>query len=89
MRDALDIWYEREMEFLRNSCADFAARFPKIAGRLMIGPAGVADPHVERLIRPSHSSTPAPDSNSKIPSPKSSTASSTPSTPTCSLPFPP
>jgi type VI secretion system protein ImpG len=51
MRDALDVWYEREMEFLRNSCAEFAARFPKIAGRLTIGPAGVADPHVERLIQ--------------------------------------
>ncbi|MEY2725939.1 MAG: hypothetical protein RLZZ458_1806 [Planctomycetota bacterium] len=51
MRDSLDIWYQREMEFLRSSCDEFARRFPKIAARLTLDPNGVSDPHVERLIQ--------------------------------------
>lgn len=51
MRDSLDIWYQREIEFLRSSCDEFAKRFPKIASRLTLDPNGVSDPHVERLIQ--------------------------------------
>jgi type VI secretion system protein ImpG len=51
MRDSLDIWYQREMDFLRSSCDEFARRFPKIASRLTLDPNGVSDPHVERLIQ--------------------------------------
>ncbi|MCA9066093.1 MAG: type VI secretion system baseplate subunit TssF, partial [Planctomycetaceae bacterium] len=51
MRDALDVWYQRELDFFRNSCAEFAERFPKIAARLSLGTSGIADPHVERLIQ--------------------------------------
>ncbi|MFG6447105.1 type VI secretion system baseplate subunit TssF [Roseateles sp. BYS180W] len=42
--------YERELAFLRDHAADFAARHPKIAGRLMLSGDVGEDPHVERLI---------------------------------------
>lgn len=43
--------YERELAFLRASSADFAKRFPKIAGRLNLSGDAAEDPHVERLIQ--------------------------------------
>lgn len=42
--------YERELAFLRGHSAEFAERFPKIAGRLMLSGDVGEDPHVERLI---------------------------------------
>jgi type VI secretion system protein ImpG len=42
--------YERELAFLRTRAADFAQRYPKIAGRLQLSGDVGDDPHVERLI---------------------------------------
>ena len=43
--------FERELAFLRNHAGEFAQRYPKIAGQLLLtGDAG-EDPHVERLIQ--------------------------------------
>lgn len=43
-------YYQRELSYLRDSGAQFAKQYPKIARRLELGPLQVADPHVERLI---------------------------------------
>lgn len=51
MADSIDVWYQRELEFLRSSGADFAARYSKIADRLSLSAAGTQDPHVERLLQ--------------------------------------
>ena len=50
MRDELLYYYERELSFLRRTGADFAKRYPKIAGRLLLEPNKCDDPHVERLL---------------------------------------
>ena len=50
MRDDLLTYYERELAFLRRSGAEFAARYPKVAGRLQLEPTKCEDPHVERLL---------------------------------------
>ena len=50
MRDEVLNYYERELSFLRRMGADFASRYPKIAGRLQLEPNRCEDPHVERLI---------------------------------------
>lgn len=42
--------YERELAFLRGHAGEFARRYPKIAGRLMLSGDVGEDPHVERLI---------------------------------------
>ena len=42
--------YESELTFLREMGAEFAAEFPKVAARLDIASAEVADPYVERLL---------------------------------------
>ncbi len=42
--------YESELAYLRDMGAEFAAEFPKIAGRLNLGSVEVADPYVERLL---------------------------------------
>lgn len=42
--------YERELAFLRRYGREFAERYPKIAGRLLVSADGSQDPHVERLI---------------------------------------
>ena len=42
--------YESELTFLREMGAEFAAEFPKVAARLDIANAEVADPYVERLL---------------------------------------
>lgn len=42
--------YERELAFLRSHSAEFARRYPKIAGRLQLSGDVGEDPHVERLI---------------------------------------
>jgi type VI secretion system protein ImpG len=50
MRDELLGYYERELAFLRQMGAEFAQKYPKIAGRLLLEPDKCEDPHVERLI---------------------------------------
>jgi len=42
--------YEQELRYFRESSAEFARAFPKIASRLGIEGQAVADPYVERLI---------------------------------------
>lgn len=42
--------YENELTILRKLSKDFARRYPKIAGRLMLDGEVCEDPHVERLI---------------------------------------
>jgi type VI secretion system protein ImpG len=43
--------YERELAFLREDVKGFAARYPKVAGRLQLASGTAEDPHVERLIQ--------------------------------------
>ncbi len=50
MRDELLGYYERELSFLRQLGAEFAQKYPKVAGRLLLEPDRCEDPHVERLI---------------------------------------
>src|SRR4051794_6991139 len=50
MREQLLHYYERELTFLRRMGAEFAERYPKVAGRLMLEPNKCEDPHVERLL---------------------------------------
>lgn len=51
MRDDLLFHYERELTYLRYLSADFAKRYPKVAGRLLLEDSGKSeDPHVERLM---------------------------------------
>lgn len=50
MDDRLLEYYERELTFVRESGAEFAASYPKIAGRLLLEPDKCDDPHTERLI---------------------------------------
>ena len=49
MEDLLP-YYERELAYLRKYGREFADRYPKIAGRLLLSGDGSQDPHVERLI---------------------------------------
>jgi type VI secretion system protein ImpG len=50
VRDDLLLYYERELTFLRQMGAEFAAKYPKIASRLVLEPDKCEDPHVERMI---------------------------------------
>jgi type VI secretion system protein ImpG len=50
VRDDLLHYYERELTFLRRMGAEFAERYPKVAGRLLLEPSKCEDPHVERLL---------------------------------------
>lgn len=43
-------YYNRELIYLREMGAEFAQRYPKVAGRLGIQGIDVADPYVERLM---------------------------------------
>lgn len=51
--DDLLPFYERELGFIRQYGKEFAARYPKIAGRLLLSDEGSQDPHIERLIESS------------------------------------
>jgi type VI secretion system protein ImpG len=51
MADDLLTYYERELSFVRQIGAEFAAKYPKMAGRLLLEADRSADPHVERLIQ--------------------------------------
>ncbi|MET3133001.1 type VI secretion system protein ImpG [Oxalobacteraceae bacterium GrIS 1.11] len=50
MEDLLP-YYERELGFLRRYAREFSERYPKIAGRLLIGGEVCEDPHIERMIQ--------------------------------------
>lgn len=50
MEDPLLSYYERELTFIRESGAQFAEKYPKIAGRLLLEPDRCEDPHTERLL---------------------------------------
>ena len=51
MRDELLLYYERELNYLRQLGAEFAEKYPKIASRLVLDTEKeTADPHVERLL---------------------------------------
>jgi type VI secretion system protein ImpG len=50
MRSELLSYYERELTYLRKMGADFAGKYPKIAGRLQLESNACDDPHVERLL---------------------------------------
>lgn len=49
MNDLLP-YYERELSFLRRHAREFAERYPKIAGRLLLSGDTCEDPHVERML---------------------------------------
>ena len=51
MPDDLLTYYERELSFLRQMGAEFSAKYPKIAARLLLEADKSEDPHVERLIQ--------------------------------------
>src|SRR5215208_5881685 len=50
MREELLGYYERELAYLRQRGAEFAKKYPKIAGRLQLETDKCEDPHVERMI---------------------------------------
>jgi type VI secretion system protein ImpG len=50
MSDELLKYYNRELAFLRHMGAEFAERYPKVAGNLRISEERVEDPHVSRLL---------------------------------------
>jgi type VI secretion system protein ImpG len=50
MRDELLGYYERELAFMRQLGAEFAQKYPKVAGRLQLEADKCEDPHVERLV---------------------------------------
>ncbi|CCJ73126.1 Protein ImpG/VasA [Cronobacter condimenti 1330] len=43
-------YYNRELAYLREMGAEFAERYPKVAGRLGMRGIEVADPYIERLM---------------------------------------
>lgn len=49
--DDLLPYYERELGFLKRYSREFAASYPKIAGRLLMGGEACEDPHIERMIQ--------------------------------------
>ncbi|NGZ87636.1 type VI secretion system baseplate subunit TssF [Duganella aceris] len=51
--DKLLPYFERELSMLRRGGAEFAGRYPKLAGSLRLRGEASADPHVERLIQAS------------------------------------
>ena len=50
MREELLSYYQRELTYLRQLCAEYAREYPKIASRLQLEENRCEDPHVERLI---------------------------------------
>jgi len=50
-QDELLEYYRRELAYLRAQSADFAARYPKVAHRLVLAGDEAADPHTEHLIQ--------------------------------------
>lgn len=50
MEDSLLHYYERELTFVREMGSEFARKYPKLAGRLLLEADKCEDPHTERLI---------------------------------------
>ena len=50
MRDDLLLYYQQELSYLRQLGAEFAQKYPKVAGRLILEADKCDDPHVERLL---------------------------------------
>ncbi len=50
VRDDLLVYYERELNFLRQMGAEFAEKYPKIGSRLLLEATRCEDPHVERVL---------------------------------------
>ncbi len=50
MREELLEYYERELNYLRQMGAEFAHKYPQVAGRLLLDPDRCDDPHVGRLL---------------------------------------
>ncbi len=50
MREELLEYYERELTYLRQMGGEFARRYPRVAGRLLLDADTCGDPHVERLL---------------------------------------
>ena len=50
VRDQLLNYYQHELTYIRQMGAEFAQKYPKIAGRLLLEPDRCEDPHVERLL---------------------------------------
>ncbi len=50
MDDGILHYYERELSFIREMGPEFAKKYPKIAGRLLLESDTCEDPHTERLI---------------------------------------
>ena len=50
MESKLLEYYNRELAYLREMGAEFAERYPKVAGRLGMRGIEVADPYIERLM---------------------------------------
>ena len=50
-QDDLLEYYRRELAYLRAQSSDFAARYPKVAHRLVLTSDEAADPHTEHLIQ--------------------------------------
>lgn len=50
MDDSFLSYYEQELTYIRELGAEFARKYPKIAGRLLLEPDKSEDPHTERLI---------------------------------------
>jgi type VI secretion system protein ImpG len=48
--DQLLPYYEQELGFLRRYSREFSERYPRIAGKLLIGGEVCEDPHIERMI---------------------------------------
>jgi len=53
MREELLEYYERELTYLRQMGGEFARKYPKVAGRLLLDPDRCDDPHVSRLLEDS------------------------------------
>jgi type VI secretion system protein ImpG len=50
MREELLEYYERELTYLRQMGGEFARKYPRVAGRLLLDPERCDDPHVSRLL---------------------------------------
>jgi type VI secretion system protein ImpG len=50
VREELLNYYERELAYIRHMGAEFAQKYPKLAGRMLLEPDRCEDPHVERLL---------------------------------------
>ena len=50
MREEMLEYYERELTYLHQMGSEFARKYPKVAGRLLLDPDRCDDPHVGRLL---------------------------------------